>query len=233
MKTYLEEIITILQRIDREEKVRIQAVAEKVAKVIKNDGIIYVFGCGHSHLPALDAFYRAGGLANVSPILDTDLMLFNGGAKSSRMEKMTGIAKEIFKRYTLTKKDMLIVISASGKNAVPVEMAKTAKESGIYTVGIASSEYIEKGGQLLQIADIGIDCKVVYGDAVLPVGNEKMGGLSTYASTYILNAVLIDGAKLANAQGVDVPIYRSGNIDGGKEYNLSLEERYYSRIKHL
>ena len=212
MKTYLEEIITILQRIDREEKVRIQAVAEKVAKVIKNDGIIYVFGCGHSHLPALDAFYRAGGLANVSPILDTDLMLFNGGAKSSHM---------------------LIVISASGKNAVPVEMAKTAKESGVYTVGIASSEYIEKGGQLLQIVDIGIDCKVAYGDAVLPVGNEKMGGLSTYASTYILNAVLIDGAKLANAQGVDVPIYRSGNIDGGKEYNLSLEERYYSRIKHL
>ena len=233
MKEYTQKIIEILQRIEKEECEKIHSAAEKVAQVIKNDGIIYVFGCGHSHLPALDAFYRAGGLANISPILDADLMLFNGAVKSSRMEKMSGIAQEIWKRYCVTKKDMLIVISASGKNAVPVEMAKVAKESGVYTVGISSKEYIEKNGVLLQIADIGIDCKVAYGDAVLSVGEEKMCGMSTYASMHILNSILIEGARKAEKDGVKVPVYRSGNIDGGKEYNESLENRYFSRIKHL
>ncbi len=233
MSTYLQEIINILQRIEQEERASMQTVSERVAKVIKDDGLVYVFGCGHSHLPALDAFYRAGGLANVSPILDADLMLFNGAAKSSRMEKMSGISEPLFKRYSVTEKDILIVISASGKNAAPVEMVKTAKENGIFTVAIASSYYKEKGGVLLDIADIGIDAKVPYGDAVIPVGEEKMGGLSTYASTYILNSILIEGAKIAQSQGVKAPIYRSGNIDGGKEYNLSLEDRYYSRVKNL
>ena len=233
MKAYLDKIIEILQTIEREENVVMQLAAGKVANVIKEDGIIYVFGCGHSHLPALDTFYRAGGLANVSPILDTDLMLHNGAAKSSRMEKMTGLAPEIFRRYSLTAKDMLVVISASGKNAVPLEIAQTAREKGIYTVGISSGNYIKKGGKLLQTVDIGIDSKVDYGDAVIPVGEEKMGGLSTYASAYILNTILIEGARLAEETGVKAPIYRSGNIDGGKDYNLSLEEKFFSRVKHL
>ena len=88
-----------------------------VAEVIQNDGLIFTFGCGHSHLPGLDAFYRAGGLANVSPMLDTDLMLHNGAAKSSRMEKMSGIASEIFRRYTPSKNDMIFIFSASGRSA--------------------------------------------------------------------------------------------------------------------
>lgn len=233
MNTYLQEIITILQKVDAEERGKMSVASEKIAEVIKNDGIIYVFGCGHSHLPALDTFYRAGGLANVSPILDTDLMLHNGASKSSRMEKMPNFAREILRRYTLTEKDVLVVISASGKNAVPCEMVECAKVQGVYTMSISSSYYEEKGGKLLKIADIGIDNKVPYGDAVISVGQEKMGGMSTYSSMYILNNILIGGAKLAQSQGVEVPIYRSGNMDGGKEFNLALEERYFSRVKHL
>ena len=74
--------------------------------------LIFVFGCGHSHLIALDCFYRAGGLANVSPMLDTDLMLHNGAAKSSRMEKMSGIAPETFRRYSLKENDILLRLQA-------------------------------------------------------------------------------------------------------------------------
>ncbi len=233
MKDYLQEIINNLQKIELEESSKMRTVAEKVAKVIEDNAIIYVFGCGHSHLPALDVFYRAGGLANVSPILDTDLMLFNGAAKSSRMEKMSGIAPEVIKRYPITNKDVLFVISASGKNAVPLEMAKAAKERGIYTVAISSAKYINKGATLLNSVDIGIDCKVPYGDAVIPVGNSKMGGLSTYSALYILNSILIEGAKIATERGVETPIYKSGNIEGGKEYNLKLEDKYLTRVKHL
>ena len=113
MSEYLTKIIENLNLIETEEQEKLEKAAEMVASTIANDGLIYVFGCGHSHLPGLDAFYRAGGLANVSPMLDTDLMLHNGAAKSSRMEKMSGIAEEIFRRYVPTQRDMIFIFSAS------------------------------------------------------------------------------------------------------------------------
>ncbi len=233
MSQYLDEIINVLQRIEQEEAQTLQRVSQLVADTIKNGGLIFTFGCGHSHLPGLDAFYRAGGLANVSPMLDTDLMLHNGAAKSSRMEKMSGIAAEVFRRYTLTDKDMLFVFSASGKNQVPVEMAQTATQHGIPTVGVSSSSYYERGGKLHRYVDIAIDCKVPYGDACIPVGDVAMGGLSTATNCFILNTCLIEGAKLALAQGVKPPVYISGNVEGGRDHNIVLEDMYLGRVKHL
>lgn len=233
MSEYLDKIINNLTSIENDEAESLAKATKMVADVIANDGLIFTFGCGHSHLPGLDAFYRAGGLANVSPMLDTDLMLHNGAAKSSRMEKMGGIAYEIFRRYTPTEKDMIFIFSASGKNTVPVEMADAAKKFGIKSVGISSSSYFEKGARLHDHVDIAIDCKVPYGDACMDVGEAKMGGLSTYAACFILNTCLINGAKLALENGKVPPIYISGNVEGGREHNITLEELYLGRVKHL
>ncbi len=233
MSKYLDEIIANLTRIEAEEGEGLAKAARLVADVIKGDGLIYVFGCGHSHLPGLDAFYRAGGLANVSAMLDTDLMLHNGAAKSSRMEKMSGIAPEIFRRYVPTARDMIFIFSASGKNEVPYEMALAAKKAGVPSVGVSSSAYFGRGGKLHEAVDIAIDCKVPYGDACIDVGDAKMGGLSTSAACFILNSCLIEGAKLALAEGVLPPVYLSGNIEGGREHNIALENLYLGRVKHL
>ncbi len=233
MSEYLTKIIDNLTQIESTQKDALSAAADMVARVIENDGLIFVFGCGHSHLPGLDAFYRAGGLANVSPLLDTDLMLHNGAAKSSRMEKMSGIAPEVFRRYTLTKNDMLFIFSASGKNRVPVEMALAAKEKEIPTVGVSSSSYFGRGGQLHEHVDLHLDCMVPYGDACIQVGEAAMGGLSTSAACFILNHCLIEGAKRALRNGTKPPIYLSGNIEGGREHNVVLEELYLGRVKHL
>lgn len=234
MSDYLKAITELLGRIESEEAAKLSAAAEAVEETICRDGIIHTFGCGHSHLPTLDTFYRAGGLACVSPILDEDLMLHNGAAKSSRMEKMSGIAAEAFRRACVDpKKDLLVVISASGKNAAPVEMCECAKRAGVKLVTISSSAYVEHGAKLLSLGDIAIDCKVPYGDAVIDVGDGKMGGLSTYASLFILNTILIEGAKKALAKGVQPPIYTSGNVVGGTAKNVALEERYFGRVKNL
>ena len=233
MSEYLQKIITCLEQIENEERERLDAVSRLVADRIKNDGLIFTFGCGHSHLPGLDAFYRAGGLANVSPMLDTDLMLHNGAAKSSRKEKMSGIASEVFRRYTPSEKDMIFIFSASGKNQVPIEMAQIAKTIGVKSVGVSSMAYADKGGRLHENVDIVIDCKVPYGDACMDVGEAKMGGLSTYAACFILNTCLINGAKLALEEGVAPPVYISGNVEGGREHNITLENLYMGRVKHL
>ena len=233
MSDYLDKITGILGRIEAEESGALERAAEAVADVICRDGLVHVFGCGHSHLAALDTFYRAGGLACVSPVLDEDLMLHDGAAKSSRMEKMPGIAAEVYRRHDVKAGDLFVVISASGKNAAPVEMLRAAKADGVKTVAISSSAYRAHGAVLLDEADIPIDCKVPHGDAVIEVGAAKMGGLSTYASLFILNSILIEGAKKALARGVTPPIYVSGNVEGGTARNVVLEARYFGRIKRL
>lgn len=233
MSEYLNRITGLLSQIETDGADVMARASDAVAGVICRDGVVHVFGCGHSHLPALDTFYRAGGLACVSPVLDEDLMLHDGAAKSSRMEKMSGIAAEVFRRHSVSPNDIMVVISASGKNAAPVEMLRAAKAAGVPTIAISSSAYRAHGAVLLDEADIPIDCKVPYGDAVIDVGDMKMGGLSTYASLFILNSVLIDGAKKALARGVEPPIYTSGNVEGGTAKNIALEERYFGRVKRL
>ena len=234
MSEYLEKIVDVLKRIETQEATALARASDAVADVICRDGLVHVFGCGHSHLAALDVFYRAGGLACVSPLLDEDLMLHDGAAKSSRLEKMSGIAAEAFRRAGVDPaKDILVVVSASGKNAAPVEMLRAAKAAGVLTVAVSSSAYAAHGGVLLNEADVPIDCHVPYGDASVGVGMAKMGGLSTYASLFIVNTMLIAGAKKALARGVPPPIYVSGNVAGGTARNVALEERYFGRVRRL
>lgn len=238
LDTLFENFVSTLEIVRDTQKTEILQAAEIVADVIENDGIIYIFGCGHSHLVALDSFYRAGGLANVSAILDTDLMLHNGAAKSSKMEKMSGIAESVFERYCITEKDILFVISTSGKNAVPVEMAKTARAHGVKTISVVSTAYFnEKSAneKLYECSDIYIDNCVCHGDAVvsIPGCKVKMGSVSTCVSSFVMQSVLIEGAAKAKERGADIPIYMSGNVENGAEYNSRLIKKYLPRIKHL
>lgn len=235
---YLQETIAVLNKIKDTQLDKIREAAKIVAETIKNDGIIYIFGCGHSHLIALDCFYRAGGLANVSAVLDTDLMLHNGAAKSSVMEKMSGISESVFERYCITDKDILITVSTSGKNAVPVEMAQTATKNGIKNIAVVSSEYFadKKDAPLLyECSDMYIDNCVPHGDAVIEIdgADAKMGSVSTSASSFILQSVLMEAADLAGKDGAKLPVYMSGNVEGGAEFNKALIKEYLPRIKHL
>lgn len=235
---YYEEVLGVLEGIKNTQSEKITSAAERVARVIENDGIIYIFGCGHSHLISLDCFYRAGGLANVSAMLDTDLMLHNGAAKSSKMEKMSGIAESVFERYCVTGKDLLVVVSTSGKNAVPCEMADVATQNGVPTISVVSSAYFgdkTKNKKLYECCDIYIDNCVPHGDAVIDItgADAKMGSVSTVASSFILQSILLEGAEMAAKKGAVVPIYKSGNIEGGAEFNKALIKKYLPRIKHL
>ena len=236
--TYFQSITDILNKILNTQKDKLSKASEMVSEVIKNDGIIYIFGCGHSHLIGLDCFYRAGGLVNVSAMLDTDLMLHNGAAKSSKMEKMSGIAESIFERYCITDKDLLIVVSTSGKNAVPVEMAEVASQKDINNIAVVSSAYFadkKDSPMLYETASMYIDNCVPHGDAVIDISGAetKMGSVSTAASSFILQTILMEGADIAGKDGASLPVYMSGNVEGGAEFNKKLINEYMPRIKHL
>ena len=235
---YFEKNLAILNRIHQTQKAAMEKAAQMAADTICKGGIIYIFGCGHSHLIAMDNFYRAGGLCNVCPVLDSDLMLHDGAAKSSVMEKMEGLAEHILPRYDLTDKDCLFVISTSGKNAVPVQMAQAAKAKGIPTAAVVSGAYFEDASKLPKLyecADVYIDNCVPHGDAVMEITgcDTKMGSLSTVASAFIMQAVLLQAAQMAAEMGAKPPIYKSGNVPGGSAYNKALIAEYMPRIKHL
>lgn len=238
---YAQIITDAIAQISTQQRAAISQAARMVSDVLAQDGLIYVFGCGHSHILAEETFYRAGGLACVAPILYPPVMLHEGAAESSRLEKQPGLAARILEGYSLTKKDMLFCLSTSDANAVPVELAQTVHDRGIPTVAICSGAYTQdpprapSGKHLHEVADLWLDNLAPHGDATLDIPGSpvKMTPLSTITGAFLLNTVLAQGTELAIRQGVEVPIYLSGNIPGGSEFNQDLIRRYQSRVRHL
>ena len=241
LDTYAAVLEETIEKIRTTQREKILQAAEKVKKVIADDGLIYVFGCGHSHILAEETFYRAGGLACVAPVFCEPLMLHESASFSSKLEKKDGYFGEILQTLQLTEKDLLICVSSSGVNAVPVEFADAVRKTGIPVIGIASDAYLDQkvanpcGKHLQEVCTLCIDNAVPHGDACLqPDGLAvKMTPVSTVASTYIINSILAEATQLSLKEGIAVPVYMSGNIPGGAEYNKELIERYRKRIRSL
>lgn len=238
---YFKQVNNVLENVQTTQQKAIETAAKVIADSWKQDGMLYVFGCGHSHIIGEDLFYRAGGTASICAMLDSDLMLHGGAVKSSHYEKMTGLAAPIFQRYQITKRDVLMVVSTSGINSVPIEIAMCAKEQGIPVIAIVSMAYKDdvsrhpSGKKLCEVADIVIDNGVCHGDAAvqLPGTDIYAGPISTISSCYIAQAIVIQADEELLQAGITPPVYVSGNIPGGMEQNMELINRFFPRIKHL
>lgn len=240
-RTYLNTIETVLERIADTQKDALERAAEMICDTLFEDGLVYIFGCGHSHIMAEEGFYRAGGLGAVYPMLQSDLMLHEGAVKSSSLERRSELAQEVIARYPLSRRDTMLVFSNSGVNGLPVEMARLATQLGVRTIGVSSGAYAEDasrhplGLHLSDAVTLSIDTGAPHGDASLPLeGMEAaMGPVSTIACCYILNSVLARGAQMAIDRGGQPAIYVSGNIAGGREANESVIARYRHRIRQM
>jgi uncharacterized phosphosugar-binding protein len=237
MASYLAAVEELLEGV-RHEVSAIRAAAALVASRIAAGGQVYVFGTGHSHLIALDVFYRAGGLAPVCPILDQSLMLHEGAVESTKRERATGMAQAILARYKVNPAvDCLVVASNSGKNAVPIEMAEAAKAMELPVISISSFAYAAAlgGGGLADVADIGIDNHCPPGDSIVALDQRlpPMAPGSTIAGTAILHSILLCAAELLVERGVDPQIFISANMPGGPAHNELLLERWRQRNPHF
>ncbi|MDQ0155517.1 SIS domain-containing protein [Robertmurraya andreesenii] len=103
-KQYFHALKDLLDTVEKDEKDSIQKAAQMISSCIQEDGIVHVFGCGHSHLLAEELFYRAGGLAPISPILIEDLMLHKGAVRSSQLEKDDDFAEVVMANMTIQPK---------------------------------------------------------------------------------------------------------------------------------
>ena len=238
---YWQEVNAVVEKVMTTQAEGIEKAAKLVAESLAQDGMLYVFGCGHSHIIGEDLFYRAGGTAAVCAMLDSDLMLHMGAAKSSVYEKMTGLAQPVFERYGITTKDVLLVVSTSGINSVPIEMAMCAMEQGIPVIAIVSDAYSQdqsrhpSGKKLHDVADIVLDNGVCHGDAAVGIAGSDMrvGPISTISSCLIAQSIVVQADEFMWQSGVRPPVYVSGNIPGGMEQNRDLIRKYMPRNKHL
>ncbi|MBR5288309.1 MAG: SIS domain-containing protein [Clostridia bacterium] len=240
-REYLDTIERLLENLIKTQHDALETGARMIGETLESDGLIYLFGCGHSHMLAEEGFYRAGGLGAVYPVLQSDLMLHEGAVKSSALERRSELAQEVLARYPMSEKDTLIVFSNSGINGFPVEMARLATSRGVKTIAVSSSAYDEdasrhpEGLHLAQACAHAIDTGAPHGDASYTLTGTpfKMAPVSTIVSAFILNSLLARAAELAIENGKTPAIYVSGNIEGGREMNEAVIARYRHRIRSM
>lgn len=242
LKKYIQKAIERIELVEQTEEENLLKSAQKVAESIKNGGIIQLFGCGHSHILTEEVFYRAGGLVPIKPIFVEPLMLHEGASRSSQLERENDYAEKFMIKQDIRQEDVFFVLSTSGRNPVPIEVALLAKELGAYVIGITSLKYSKSqpsrhksGKHLSDVVDLVIDNHSVIGDAIL--SHERVsvpfGPTSTVVGAVILNAVLAEAIHLIAEDDFDPPIFLSGNIDGSDEHNNRLIEKYQKRIPLL
>lgn len=242
IQSYFDKITELQTLVMDKEKKKMEEAAKIIAKKISNDGIIQVFGCGHSHILAEEVFFRAGSLACIKPILHEPLMLHEGAVLSAQIEKRNGYAKRFLQYEDIRADDVVIVISTSGRNPVPIDVALYAKDKGAFVIGITSKKYAKSQGSLHEtgeylhdVVDLVIDNHAFVGDAVLehPSVHASFSPTSTVIGSFILHAIFSECIVEMGKNKVEPPVFISGNIDGSSKYNLSLVERYKERIPKL
>src|SRR5690606_20218976 len=141
LSAYFERAKERLELVEKNESERLKQAAQKVADVIQAGGIIQLFGCGHSHILTEEVFYRAGGLVPIKPIFVEPLMLHEGAGRSSQLERKNGFADTFLEDQDFRPEDIVFVLSTSGRNPVPVDVAEAARKKGAFVIGITSKEY--------------------------------------------------------------------------------------------
>lgn len=238
-KQYTDEVLSLARRVIDTQSRQIGAAADRIFTSLREDGLLHVFGCGHSHILAEECFYRAGGLVPINPIFESSAMLHEGAVKSSLVERMPGFARLILDNYATRPGECLIIFSTSGINPVPVEMAVAARERGLTVIALTSGCYGDvrprsENGRLHDVADLVIDTQIPKGDALLRI-REDISAVpgSTVIGCIVLNALIAEILERYQRAGLTPPVFVSGNTEGGFEKNRRYIEAYRGRVKSL
>lgn len=211
----------------------IQALAPVLGKTVADGGVIHTFGSGHSELISREIIGRAGGLVCVTGILDP-----TGGFIENLPGYGTKLVERYDRQYQLIPGETVIVISNSGKNGSPIDVALYAKQKGLTVVALtclamskATPSQHPSGKRLFEVADHVLDNGGVPGDAIVDVSDEiKAGPTSTLIGCSVLNWLMLATMEWLKTNGHPLPVLRSQNLPGAIEHNRAVGAKYKARL---
>lgn len=249
MKVWQKYLMTEVEALIKIAKTQNEAI-EKAARILadctKNDGIIRVFGCGHSHLIADDVFYRSATLGNVQAVLEEAVTGNSQISKSGFIEKMEGYAEKIVDYYRFGSHDAVICISNSGNNAVTLEFAKICQERGYPVIVLTNTEYSatlkarhSSGKRLMDFGDVVISNCSAIGDAAVAIEGlpMKVGSTSSIPFIFLINAILAEAVDLCVREGYIPDVYYNGSLRVNDpsigDHNFAIIDKYFYRMRNL
>ncbi|KAB8187542.1 sugar isomerase domain-containing protein [Nonomuraea phyllanthi] len=221
----------------------ISRAAGLFTRALNAGGVIQAFGSGHSEAVAMEIAGRAGGLVPTSKLALRDIVLYGDAPRAELdrydLERDPAIARTILDLAPVHPADLFVVISNSGVNGVVVELATLVKERGHDLIAITSRAHSEavasrhpSGRKLADLADVVLDNRAPYGDAVLPLPDGgATGAVSTITSALLAQLVVAETVRNLLEAGEVPPVYLSANVPEGDAHNLKLEALYEGRIR--
>lgn len=227
--TFGEIVREKISKIEKEQLEQLEQAAKLLLEVTLNNKKIYAFGTGHSYMIGQEMFARAGGYANIIPILENELSM-NHAYKSTLIERMTSYAKVIEDLYPFEEGDAIIMTSNSGRNKLLIELAKDLQEKGLKIIVITAVEQSKactsrhaSGKKLYEFADVILDNLSEYGDATIKHEDGTCtGATSTIIDCFLVQSMLSIFVDLLVENNMKPEVFVSSNVDEGDALNASL-----------
>jgi uncharacterized phosphosugar-binding protein len=234
----------LLDTIHARTSAAIEEAADILVQAVEKDALIHIGGAGgHSQIPAMEMFYRAGGLANVSIIFGPGLGLFDG---KPCLERVPGMGGATMAYHDVRPEDVVIIVNYYGMNAATIDLALAAKARGCRVIGITSTAFSRKTPKnfrarhpsrknLGDVVDLVLDTHTSAEEQVVPVPGfpQKVGVASSLAGCYIAQLLTIRTVEKALQRGLKPPVWMCANLPGGDEENDGHLKKYIPRMRHL
>jgi uncharacterized phosphosugar-binding protein len=245
---WLEAARGLLEHIETTQMENLERVSQMCARAIGAGGFVHLFGAGHSRIPVEEMFPRYGSYPGFHPMVElsmtfhTEVVGSNGQPQAMFIERVEGLAEVILSGYTFGLDDLMMIFSASGRAAVPVEMALGARERGLEVVAVTSMAESQarpathgSGKRLFEIADVVIDVGTPSGDALVSLDGlpHPVGPGSTLANAAVVNEIKVRTAELLVAAGAMPPVLTAASLVGDEESNRLFESAYAEHARRL
>lgn len=246
-RAYLADVQARLAAVETRQADNLRKAGAMIADAYQQDRLIHVYGGGgHTCMMVYEMFFRAGGLANVNPIMGHDISPVCQALKYLEVERTTGYGACLIRYYEVGKDDLIIIFHNIGMNPTTIDAAEEAKRRGARIIAVSSSDWRKKlpldhhirhpnKKHLFEYADLCIDDENPFGDAAFRIEgfDVPVAPTSTMVDAFIAHRMVMEAVAEMVAHGIEPPIFRSANLPGGDEYNARLLQRYKPRVKDL
>lgn len=238
---FYHEALTRLQQLLDGQRDALERAAALCTEAIAKDGLVHLFGCGHSRMLCEEMTPRQGCFVGWHTIVELALTYHNpivgpnGLRQSLHLEKTLGYAEQILRNFAFGPHDVMIVISTSGIREVIVEMAQAARQRGLAVIGVVSRAHCEQatpahpsGKKLLDVVDVVLDNGAPVGDCLLPLdgSRNKTGPFSTLGGALVMNMLRCEVAQRLVDRGIEPVFLPSHQFVGSRTVEEELEYFY-------